>query len=69
MQKNFISDLEQTGKKNIKEKQNKIKEFDESVDALMKDIDGYGEELKVVERRWKCLQVLTKNLRNLNTSW
>ena len=67
MQKNFISDLEQTGKKNIKEKQNKIKEFDESVDALMKDIDGYGEELKVVEEKMEVSSGSNKKLKKLGT--
>ena len=65
MQKNFISDLEQTGKKNIKEKQNKIKEFDESVDALMKDIDGYGEDLKVVEEKMEVSSGSNKKLKKL----
>ena len=67
MQKNFISDLEQTGKKSIKEKQSKIKEFDESVDALLKDIDGYGEELKVVEEKMEVSSGSNKKLKKLGT--
>ena len=67
MQKNFISDLEQTGKKSIKEKQRKIKEFDESVDALLKDIDGYGEELKVVEEKMEVSSGSNKKLKKLGT--
>ena len=67
MQKNFISDLEQTGKKSIKEKQSKIKEFDESVDALMKDIDGYGEDLKVVEEKMEVSSGSNKKLKKLGT--
>jgi DNA repair exonuclease SbcCD ATPase subunit len=67
MQKNFISDLEQTGKKSIKEKQSKIKEFDESIDALLKDIDGYGEELKVVEEKMKVSSGSNKKLKQLGT--
>ena len=67
MQKNFISDLEQTGKKSIKEKQSKIKEFDESVDALLKDIDEYGEELKVVEEKMEVSSGSNKKLKKLGT--
>ena len=67
MQKNFISDLEQTGKKSIKEKQSKIKEFDESIDALLKDIDGYGEELKVVEEKMEVSSGSNKKLKQLGT--
>jgi len=67
MQKNFISDLEQTGKKSIKEKQSKIKEFDESVDALLKDIDGYGEDLKVVEEKMEVSSGSNKKLKKLGT--
>ena len=67
MQKNFISDLEQTGKKSIKEKQSKIKEFDESIDALLKDIDGYGEELKVVEEKMEVSSGSNKKLKKLGT--
>ena len=67
MQKNFISDLEQTGKKSIKEKQSKIKEFDESVDALLKDIDGYGEKLKVVEEKMEVSSGSNKKLKKLGT--
>ena len=67
MQKNFISDLEQTGKKSIKEKQSKIKEFDESVDALLKDIDGYGENLKVVEEKMEVSSGSNKKLKKLGT--
>ena len=67
MQKNFISDLEQTGKKSIKEKQSKIKEFDESVDALLKDIDGYGENLKIVEEKMEVSSGSNKKLKKLGT--
>ena len=67
MQKNFISDLEQTGKKSIKEKQSKIKEFDESIDTLLKDIDGYGEELKVVEEKMEVSSGSNKKLKQLGT--
>ena len=67
MQKNFILDLEQTGKKSIKEKQSKIKEFDESVDDLLKDIDGYGEELKVVEEKMEVSSGSNKKLKKLGT--
>ena len=67
MQKNFISDLEQTGKKSIKEKQSKIKEFDESIDALLKDIDGYGEKLKVVEEKMEVSSGSNKKLKQLGT--
>jgi len=67
MQKNFISDLEQTGKKSIKEKQSKIKEFDESIDALLKDIDGYGEELKVVEEKMQDFSGSDTKLKKLGT--
>ena len=67
MQKNFISDLEQTGKKSIKEKQSKIKEFDESVDALLRDIDGYGENLKIVEEKMEVSSGSNKKLKKLGT--
>ena len=54
MQKNFISDLEQI-KKSIKESRAKLKSLMRGRCSL-KDIDGYGEELKVVEEKMKRLR-------------
>ena len=67
MQKSFISDLEETGKKNIQDKKDKIKEFAGSVQDLMKDIDGYGEELRKVEEEMEISSGSDKKLKKLGT--
>jgi len=67
MQKSFISDLEETGKKNIKEKKDKILEFSGNVGDLMKEIDGYGEQLKNVEEQMEISSGSNKKLKKLGT--
>ena len=67
MQKSFISDLEETGKKNIQDKKDKIKEFAGNVQDLMKDIDGYGEELRKVEEEMEISSGSDKKLKKLGT--
>ena len=51
MQKNFISDLEETGKKNIQDKRDKIKQIGTDIDSHLKEVDGYNGELKAVEEK------------------
>ena len=67
MQKSFISDLEETGKKNIQDKKDKIKEFAGNAQDLMKDIDGYGEELKRIEEQMEMSSGSNKKLKKLGT--
>ena len=67
MQKSFISDLEETGKKNIKEKKDKILEFSGNVEDLIKEIEGYGEQLKNVEEQMEISSGSNKKLKKLGT--
>ena len=43
MQQSFISDLEETGKKNIEEKKQKVKVIADNVDTLVKEIEWHGD--------------------------
>lgn len=67
MQKSFISDLEETGKKNIQEKRNKIKEFAGNVDDLVKEIESHGDKLKEVEDQMEVSSGSDKKLKKLGT--
>ena len=67
MQKSFISDLEETGKKNIQEKRNKIKEFAGNVDDLVKEIESHGDKLKEVEDKMEVSSGSDKKLKKLGT--
>ena len=67
MQKSFISDLEETGKKNIQEKKDKIKEFSVNIDELVKEIDSCGDELKKVEEIMERSAGSDKKLKKLGT--
>ena len=67
MQKSFISDLEETGKKNIQEKRNKIKEFAGNADDLVKEIESHGDRLKGVENEMEVSSGSNKKLKKLGT--
>ena len=67
MQKSFISDLEETGKKNIQDKKNKIKEFAGNVDDLVKEIESHGDKLKTVEDQMEVSSGSDKKLKKLGT--
>ena len=67
MQKSFISDLEETGKKNIQDKKNKIKEFAGNVDDLVKEIESHAEKLKTVEDQMEVSSGSDKKLKKLGT--
>lgn len=67
MQKSFISDLEETGKKNIQDKKNKIKEFAGNVDDLVKEIESHGDKLKEVEDQMEVSSGSDKKLKKLGT--
>jgi len=67
MQKSFISDLEETGKKNIEDKKQKIKVFADNVDTLVKEIEWHGDRLKEVEGQMEVSSGSDKKLKKLGT--
>jgi len=67
MQKNFISDLEETGKKNIQDKRDKIKQIGTDIDSHLKEVDGYNGELKAVEEKMQDFSGSDTKLKKLGT--
>ena len=67
MQKNFISDLEETGKKNIQDKRDKIKQIGADIDSHLKEVDGYNGELKAVEEKMQDFSGSDTKLKKLGT--
>ena len=67
MQKSFISDLEETGKKNIEEKKQKVKVIADNVDTLVKEIEWHGDKLKEVEGQMEVSSGSDKKLKKLGT--
>ena len=67
MQKNFISDLEETGKKNIQDKRDKIKQIGTDIDSHLKEVDGYNGELKAVEEKMQNFSGSDTKLKKLGT--
>jgi len=67
MQKNFISDLEETGKKNIQDKRDKIKQIGTDIDSHLKEVDEYNGELKAVEEKMQDFSGSDTKLKKLGT--
>ena len=67
MQQSFISDLEETGKKNIEEKKQKVKVIVDNVDTLVKEIELHGDKLKEVEGKMEASSGADKKLKKLGT--
>jgi len=67
MQKNFISDLEETGKKNIQDKKDKIKQIGTDIDSHLKEINDYGDQLKEVEEKMEASSGSDTKLKKLGT--
>ena len=67
MQQSFISDLEETGKKNIEEKKQKVKVIADNVDTLVKEIEWHGDKLKEIEDQMEVSSGSDKKLKKLGT--
>ena len=65
MQNSFIQELEESGKKNIKEKKNKLKEINKDIDRYEGDLQELSEDLGVINQDIQMFSDCNAKLRKL----
>ncbi len=65
MQKSFIEELEETGKKNVKDKKNKLKNINEEINAYESELEELSDQLGVINKDIEMFSGSNKKLRKL----
>ena len=65
MQKSFIDELEETGKKNVKDKKDKLKNINEEINAYESELEELSDQLSVINKDIEMFSGSNKKLRKL----